>query len=227
MLASVCLYATGCRTTNPGTTQNLKSADSVNEEIPALKPEVLGPVTIMEIVAEARKDAVAIFGGKALFHTVIFDNTIDEGPCAGAYGARVIFANADQQAEEQRKYAMYTMNPIPSGPSSCTNSISAGPKREIDVRPHLAGSRNMDAALGGTGLIKLSIADAIKAVKKDNPAFEIPRMVSIVNPQERTMALSPWAVILGSACGQSGVVYVNLSSGKIVQAANEMKRNCR
>ncbi len=221
------LFAAACKTTgNPPT--NLKvGEDAALEDIPSLTVENLTPSMINRIVSEARKDAVAMFGGKALFQTIIFDNSIDSGPCAGFLGARVLFANADRNPEPQRKFAMYTLNPVPAGPDRCANSITAGPKWEDDVKNHLSGTRNMETALGGASAIKISLADAVRKLRADNPRFETPLVVSIMNPAEEMMKAHAWAVIYGRSCGEEGVAYVNMSTGKVVAAANPMKKDCQ
>lgn len=226
-LACTGILIAGCKTTGNGQHEGLKAADPASDEIPALTLDALTPGVIAKIVAEARKDAVAMFGGKALFHTMIFDNSIDAGPCAGIYGVRVIFANSDKRAPEMRKFAMYTLDPQPSGPQTCSNSMSAAPKAEADVSRHLSGTRNIDAALGGTGSIKLSLAESVGKVRADNPKFEVPHVISIMNPEEQSMSPHPWAVIYGSSCGEDGVVYVNLNSGRVIDAAKPMKRDCQ
>lgn len=217
--------AGGCKTTG-NSEQQLKAAGEPADDIPALTVEKLTPAMIGRIVNEARKDASAMFGGKALFHGVIFDNSIDQGPCAGFLGARIIFANPERNPEPYRKYAMYTLDPVPSGPETCVNSVSAGTKGEDDVRSHVSGTRNFETALGGSNAIRISVAEAIKKLRADNPKFEVPLVVSIMNPADEMMKSHPWAMVYGRSCGEGGVAYVNLATGVVVPAANPMKKDC-
>lgn len=216
-----------CKTSgNKPAAPNAVAADS-SDDIPVLKLDSLNPAMIARIVSIARRDAVAIFGGEALFHLMIFDNGIDEGPCRGAFGLRVIFANPDEQAEPIRAFAMFTVDPAQSSENGCSNSITAGPKGARDVKANLAGTKNMENSLGGISLIKLSLAEAVKKLKANNPKFEVPLMVSIMNPSEDIMKKFPWAMIYGKSCGEEGVAYVNLSTGTVMSASEPMRRDCR
>ena len=228
------LVAAGCKTTGSNDSSAIKadSTHSNQDDIPVLSLEKLTPAMITRLVAVARKDAVAIFGGRALFHMLMFDNSVESGPCAGAFGVRIVFANPDEQTREQRPYAMYTIDPSPASPTACTNSISAGPKWATDVASSVNGTENMEKSLGGFGGvntsygIKISISEAVKKLKTVNPKFEVLLGASVMNPADPVMKVSPWALIYGQSCGEGGIAYVNLATGKVLEAARPMKTDC-
>ena len=221
------LMVQSCKTSgNNSAAPKAVVADS-SDDIPVLKLDSLNPAMIARIVTIARRDAVAIFGGEALFHLMIFDNGIDEGPCRGAYGIRVVFANPDEQADPIRAFAMFTVDPAQSSENGCSNSITAAPRGARDVKATLVGTKNMENSLGGISLIKLSVAEAVKKLKANNPKFEVPLMVSIMTPSEDIMKKFPWAMIYGKSCGEEGVAYVNLSTGTVMSASEPMRRDCR
>lgn len=229
------LLAAGCKTTGSNDSSAIKadSTHSNQDDIPVLSLEKLTPAMITKLVAVARKDAVAIFGGRALFHMLMFDNSVESGPCAGAIGVRIVFANPDEQTREQRPYAMYTIDPSPASPTACTNSTSAGPKWATDVASSVNGTENMEKSLGGFGGvntsygIKISISEAVKQLKAVNPKFEVLLGASVMNPADPVMKVSPWAVIYGQSCGEGGIAYVNLATGKVLEAARPMKTDCQ
>ena len=228
------LLAAGCKTIGSNDRSAIKSDSALSnqDDIPVLSQDRLTPAMITRLVAVARKDAVAIFGGRALFHMLMFDNSVESGPCAGAIGVRVIFGNPDDQTREQRPYAMYTIDPTPASPTTCTNSISAGPKWASDVASSVNGTENIEKSLGGFGGvntsygIKISISEDVKKLKAVNPKFEVLLGVSVMNPADTLMKANPWALIYGQSCGEGGIAYVNLATGRVLEAARPMKTDC-
>ncbi len=197
--------------------------------IPVLSMNNLTPAMIDRIVKVARRDAEAIFGGPAHFHTILFDNVGDTNGCKNAFGARVIFANADLREAERRPFAMYTIDPLPSSQTRCSNSILAGPKWVEDVKIPISGTRNIEKSLGSFGRssttfgIKLSMEEAFKKAKQENPKFEGPLGISIINPENQMMRSSPWAMIYATSSQGTGVVYVNLTTGKTAKSLRPVK----
>jgi len=74
--------------------------------------------------------------------------------------------------------------------------------------------------------IKISISEAVKKLKAVNPKFEVLLGASVMNPADPLMKANPWALIYGQSCGEGGIAYVNLATGKVLEAARPMKTDC-
>lgn len=233
LLAAALLAQAGCKTLagsgESGIAAQVNAAPDfeLGDDIPALRQKDLTPGMLQKLVAVARKDAEAMFGGKSRLQVIAFDNSMADGPCAGFIGVRVLFANPDPRAEVHRAFAMYTLNPGSNDAVKCFNSVEAGLKTAADVRTLVAGGQPLDSLRGGVAAVKLSIDSAVLKIRERFPTFEVARMITITQPADIVMKGSPWAVVYGFSCGEDGVAYVNLADGKVIEATRPFNTSCQ
>lgn len=216
------MMTSGCKTTSPATGTALKNTD--RGEIPALMLHKVDKEMLERVIAWARSDAEAMFGGVAYFHTLAFDDISTKGPCQSVLGARILFANSDRNPGGDRPYAMVALNPTFNG-EKCVYGSQSVTKMESDVKWLVAGTRNLEQN-GGTRDIALTLGDALNRVKKSYSTFQAPTVVSIIASDVPGMDKSPWAMMSGTACGQDVVAYVNLVSGDVLAGQRPIKTKC-
>jgi hypothetical protein len=181
---------------------------------------------LQRIIAWARPDAEAIFGGTANIQQVIFDDVVSSGPCKSVLGARIIFQNGDTTGAKTRPYVMVVLDPVYNGGDKCVYASQSALKSISDLRSYLAGSSNFEALLGSAPIIKLSLSQAIDKAEKGFPTFGSASELSILNSDIPGMANQPWVLILGTACGADVVIYVNLNTGAVLQGPRPIKSKC-
>lgn len=214
-----------CRTSSPVNGTTVKNF-SDREDIPSLKFADVDSDMLQRIIAWARPDAEAIFGGTANIQQVIFDDVVSSGPCKSVLGARIIFQNGDTTGAKTRPYVMVVLDPVYNGGDKCVYASQSALKSISELRSYLAGSSNFEALLGSAPIIKLSLSQAIDKAEKGFPTFGSASELSILNSDIPGMANQPWGLILGTACGADAVIYVNLNTGAVLQGPRPIKSKC-
>lgn len=225
-LSLIVMSVNACKTRTPIAASVRNEAASAREDLPILTAELIDGSMIQRISNWGRSDAEAMFGAKAYMHTIVFDDVVAAGRCQGILGARIVYANGDLERGSDRPYAMITLDPVDNGSGVCVYGSSGVVKSVADVKHLVAENRNLENKFDGFSAIKFKMSDALLKIRQKHAQFSSPTSMSLVSPAIPGMKDDPWFMIVGSSCGSRTLVYVNLSTGEILDGPKGVRGGC-
>lgn len=219
-------FFSACKTTSPVSSAAKTDTSPTKEDLPILTVESIDYVMLGRIADYGRADAQAIFGAKAFIHTIAFDSVMDSGPCRGVLGLRIVYANGDLANAASRPYAMVTLNPRVNGFGNCAYESASAIKSALDVDYLVREVRNFESEFENFSLVQLGIAQGIAKISEKHEKFGSVVGFSLVSPNVPGMAKNPWLLVVGESCGATALVYVNLTTGELLEGRRGVKGGC-
>ncbi len=228
-VSSVVLFCgsiAGCKTTSPKSAALASDSQTEMRDLPLLKFETLDVEMVKRIAEYGRAEAQAMFAAKGFLHLIAFDNLMDQGPCSGVLGARIIYANGDLEHSAARPYAMVTLNPRVNGFGNCGYETASSVKTASDVSVLVNDTRNFENEFEAFNGLKLGANDALKKIRQKYSKMSGIVGLSLLSPAVPGMAKDPWLMVVGDSCGSRALVYVNLSTGDLLEGPRGVKSGC-